>query len=170
MASITRIAMLISACEQIDGRVKLQKIVHILQESGFADSFEEEFGYLHHGPYSSELKREIDQLVEWDLVSERSENICDYTKYVYEPGEDLPGVLTKLGLIEEPAWKDLATDMNKKPSQELEGISTIMFLRRRGFSSDRLRNRFTELKPHLANRFDPCNSEAEKHQVSKPAS
>ncbi len=167
MASIAKIALLINTCGKIDGRVKLQKIVHILQESGFADHFSEEFGYLHHGPYSSELKREIDQLAEWSLISEQSEPVRDYPKFVYTPGPKLSETLSQAGFSGEPAWKNIAVTLNEKNPQDLEAISTIMFLRKRGFSADRLRNRFTELKPHLAGRFDSCNAEAEKYQALK---
>lgn len=156
------IAKLVQACGKIEGRVKLQKIVHILQEMGHP--FREEFGYLHHGPYSSDLKSEIDQLCEWGLVKENEETPKDYTRYDYSPNEQLDVVLKEIGDTSVPEWSGEAERLNQKNAAELEGISTIMFLRRRGFEGDRLETRFKELKPHLADQYDRCRDEAERLQ------
>lgn len=161
MNNYIQVAKLIKACEKIEGRVKLQKIVHILQEMKYP--FREEFGYLHHGPYSSDLKREIDRLCEWKMVDEQQVELPnDYTRYEYSPNEQLDTVLTEIGDDSVPEWSDLAGQLNKKSALELEGISTIMFLRGRGFDGERLETRFKELKPHLVGQYDQCLNEAER--------
>ena len=148
MKNFINIAKLIRSCERIEGRVKLQKIVHILQQAGYP--FKEEFGYLHHGPYSSDLKYEIDQLVDWRLINEEPHQVIDYTQYIYAPSDKLSLELRSAGADSEPEWKNLAQELNRKSAQELEGISTIMFLRRRGFAEQKLKERFGQLKPHIA--------------------
>jgi uncharacterized protein YwgA len=160
MQGLIDIARLIHVCRKIDGRVKLQKMVHILQEAGYP--FEEKFGYLHHGPYSSDLKREIDQLVDWQLVKEEPQPVISYTQYSYCPSDELTDVLKAIGADAEPEWQNLARKLNGEESQILEGISTIMFLQRRGFTGERLCERFTGLKPNLADRFEKCLREAER--------
>jgi len=162
MNNYIQIAKLIQSCGKVDGRVKLQKMVHILQEMEYP--FHEEFGYLHHGPYSSDLKSEIDQLCEWGLVNEKQHPLIDYSRYEYSPNEQLDAVLAEIGDDSVPEWSDIAKQLNQKNAQELEGISTIMFLRRRGFDGERLEIRFKELKPHLANMFKTCLDEAEELQ------
>lgn len=158
MNGVVQVAVLIKACGRVDGRVKLQKIVHILQQVGFP--FKEHFGYLHHGPYSSELKGEIDQLVDFNLVQEEEKQAGEYKQYVYMPGGDLDGLLRHFGGDGVPAWGELAKRLNAKQSKDLEAISTIMFLQSREFDGERLRERFLQLKPHLADRLDPCLAEA----------
>jgi len=162
MNNYIQIAKLIRACEKIEGRVKLQKIVHILKEMGHP--FREEFGYLHHGPYSSGLKSEIDQLCEWDLVDEEEQPLKDYTRYEYSPNGRLREVLEEIGDDSDPEWSEMARQLNQKNAAELEGISTIMFLRRRGFEGERLETRFKELKPHLAGQYEQYQTEAERLQ------
>ena len=158
MQGLIDIARLIHVCGKIDGRVKLQKMVHILQEAGYP--FEEKFGYLHHGPYSSDLKREIDQLVGWLLVKEEPQPVVNYTQYSYSPSDELADVLKSIGADAEPEWQKLARELNGQESQVLESVSTIMFLRRRGFADEKLRERFARLKPNLADRFDTCLRQA----------
>jgi len=167
MQGLIDIARLIQVCGKIDGRVKLQKMVHILQEAGYP--FEEKFGYLHHGPYSSDLKREIDQLVDWDLVQEEPQPVINYTQYSYSPSDELPDVLKAIGADAEPEWQKLAKELNGQESQVLESVSTIMFLRRRGFTAEKLRERFARLKPNLADRFDTCLQQAERILNTKVA-
>ncbi len=160
MQNYIQIAKLIRCCGKVEGRVKLQKIVHILQEMDHP--FREEFGYLHHGPYSSDLKSEIDQLVSWKLIDEEPEQAGEYSRYDYSASDTFATILDGMGDEGQPQWAELARELNKKTSQELEAISTIMFLRSRDFDGGRLKDRFVALKPHLKDRFDLCFAEAEK--------
>jgi len=163
MNSIIEVAQLIQVCEEIKGRVKIQKIVHILQESGFS-VFDEDYSYLHHGPYSSDLAREIDQLEAGGYVTESPEEVGDYVRYVYRPTEHLRKASEGLWDDDAPAWQAQALELKDKRSSELEAISTIMFLRRRKFTGGRLQERFGELKSHLRDQFEPCLHEARKFQ------
>ena len=127
MSSIIELARLVDTCKEIRGRVKLQKIVHILQESGHSD-FDEDYTYLHHGPYSSDLAREVDELVGGGYVDQEEQQISSYTMYVYKSTSKLDEVSHDLWNEEQPSWADQASALNKKSSKELEAISTIMFL------------------------------------------
>lgn len=161
---LIQIAQLIQVCEKIEGRVKLQKMVHILKEAGH--SFSHEFGYLHHGPYSSELKRDIDHLTDdLDLVQEDSEDLGsagDKTRYNYSPKPTLLNTLKEISVDSEPEWQQLARELNEKSSQDLEATSTIIFLQRRDFDGEKLKRRFAQLKPHLANIFEVSLEEANR--------
>jgi len=157
------IARLVQACGEIKGRVKLQKMVHILQEAGHP--FDLKFDLHYHGPYCSDLVREVEQLVRWKHVDERPEPAGpDYVRYKFTPKESLPETLQKCGVQEEPVWKALASQLNEKPWRTLEGISTIMYLRKLGFDEERLEQRFKALKPHLKDQFKEFFSFADEHQ------
>ena len=164
MDSIVQVAQLVLVCEKIEGRVKVQKIVHILQEAGNS-GFSQDYGYLHHGPYSSALARELDQLKEGGYIDESEKRVGDYTRHVYQPTEHLRGVGKDLWDESDPPWKELADKLNTKLSNELEAISTIMYLRRKNFTGDRLKDRFSELKPHLKEKFETCLSFAKSRQL-----
>jgi uncharacterized protein len=159
MRGLANVARLFDVCGRIDGRKKLQKMVHILQEAGYRSDFPEDFGYLLYGPYSSELKREIDTLVASGLVAER-QRLGEYESYVYEATPQLGAELHDVAPPGEPSWAALARELAQRPAQELEAISTILFLRRCGVGADDLPRRFGELKPALNDRFERALAEA----------
>lgn len=162
MEHLLNIALLVKVCGEIRGRKKLQKIVHILQEAGHP--FREPFGYLHYGPYSSVLKAELDELISDSvkLLAEKPRPVSEFSEYVYAPTERLEGVLESLGIEKEPAWKDLASDLNKKSPAYLEAVSTILYLRRLNFDPERLKSKFEELKPQLVDHFDDALKKADE--------
>ena len=164
MDDMLNVAHLVVICEQIEGRKKLQKIVHILQEAGHP--FREEFDYLHFGPYSSALKREIDELIlpQVGLVEEEPTPAeGQYKSYVYRPTAKLRENLGRLHLSGTPAWANLARALNTMSASDLEAVSTILFLRRRGFTGERLERRFKELKSHLESGWELARTRAETY-------
>ena len=162
MDGIVNVAILIHVCGQVEGRKKLQKMVYILQAKGYP--FREQFSYHHYGPYSSQLKREIDLLVREDseVVSEDADQTGPYSAFKYSAGNKMESFLKIGGATSEPEWASLAKELNKKCAQELEAISTVLFLRDRGFADKRLEDRFRQLKPDLASDFDATRTEAER--------
>ncbi|MFN0010401.1 MAG: hypothetical protein ACKVS8_02025 [Phycisphaerales bacterium] len=153
MNSALNIAKLLVICEQIEGRKKLQKLVHILQSTGHERDFPQQFGYLHYGPYSHGVKADIDLLVDPDgpLASETEEvSGMGHKTFVYRPSPELVEALSAPG---EPAWADKAKRLNQKTAQETEAMSTILFLKRSGVAEEALAARFKQLKPALADRY-----------------
>jgi uncharacterized protein len=149
MNSTLNIARLLIACEKIEGRKKLQKIVHILQSSGFQRDFPHQFGYLHYGPYSHEVKADIDRLVDpsGPLVDEQpSVAGLSFQTFVYVPKPELQKALLSHATT---PWEGLARKLNEMTPQELEAISTIRFLQRSGVAEQALLDRFKQLKPSL---------------------
>lgn len=164
MDDMLNVAHLVMICERIEGRKKLQKIVHILQEAGYP--FREEFDYFHFGPYSSALKREIDELIlpSVGLVEEEpTHEEGQYKSYVYRSTAKLQGNLERLHLSLTPLWAEQARELNTMSASELEAVSTILFLRRRGFIEERLERRFKELKPHLESGWELARDRAETY-------
>jgi uncharacterized protein len=162
MEGIVQVAQLVHTCGKIEGRKKLQKIVHILQCLGHP--FQEEFDFLHFGPYSPRLREELDQLKKLNLIQEQESHTpaVGYPQYDCTPSETLGKQLRELGLAQDPGWAELARDLNRLQTPLLEAMSTIMFLQRRGFEDERLRERFKALKPALDDRFDGAMQRIER--------
>jgi uncharacterized protein len=145
---------LLQVCGQIDGRKKLQKMVHILREAGHPFTFR--YGYHFHGPFSAELKGEIDALVLEGLVSEQpvESGSGDYVQYTYRPEDTAEEILRSIGYSDSPRWAALARNLNERSAQELEAFSTVLFLKRNDASGLNIQDRFKQLKPHLVGHFE----------------
>jgi len=157
MQKLINITKLVDVCKTIEGRKKLQKIVHILQESGFRSEFPQEFGYLHYGPYSSELREDLDQLTStrWEFLEEKSvSSPGGYPTFRCSMTDHASECLENAGINDNPAWKSLAVELNKKSAQELEAISTVIFLQKHGYKDKALKSQFNSLKPALKSGFD----------------
>jgi uncharacterized protein YwgA len=166
MNSTLRVAQLLCLLQRVDGRKKFHKLVHILQE--FDCPFSEQFDYSYYGMYSRELRSEVETLVQEKLVRETpSPNQAGEHTYIFESTSDLEVFLHGLGIGKKPAWEQLATQLNSLHTQMLEGISTILFLRRRGLEAGELKTRFLALKPHLADIYAQCEQEAKKLKSPK---
>ena len=162
MSRTIQLLQLVGACKRIEGRKKLQKMVHILQSAGY--TFEYPFSLHYHGPFSFELKAELDALCAEGIVREQHTVASgnDFPQYDFQPGEKLPEILSRVGADDSPAWAAAARELNGKPSHELEAISTLLFLKDRGFQDERLQQRFAELKPRLASKFESANAAADR--------
>src|SRR5687768_11804840 len=102
MSDILKIGLLLRDIGPIDGAKKLQKIVHLLQLSGI--DFESHYELSHFGPYSSELKGSIDELVAANLVEERAEG----ASRCYHVTEAFVRVLNRAASNEPTSWSRVA--------------------------------------------------------------
>lgn len=153
---------LIQTLEKIEGRKKLQKIVYVLQTQGHP--FPQHFGYLHYGPYSSELASEIDALSSGDLiVQEKGDG--QYQPFVYRPGRNVPNLLQEMGRSQSAKWTELAKLLNSNDANFLEALSTLLYLQRNGFQGKRLADRFNELKPNLRSLLPKVRTFADRHAL-----
>ncbi|MFG0291773.1 MAG: hypothetical protein ACF8MJ_01315 [Phycisphaerales bacterium JB050] len=157
MNGLIHVAQVINECQRVSGRKKLQKIVHILQCCGV--DFPHEFGYLHYGPYSPQLRSDLESLEKMNLIKE--EESSTQTGYPQYDCEALPALGETLGslAVESPSWSSHAKKLNQMATPLLEAMSTILFLQNRGFNGSRLKERFESLKPSLVNRFEDATKE-----------
>lgn len=153
-SSFIPLAQLFSVTKTIEGRKKCQKIVHILQSCGV--DFGCHFKFALYGAYSSSLSLQLEDLVTYHYLSETPKPIGNYTVGCFEADEKVSKALESLEEDESPSWADLALKLNAKPTRELEGTSTVIFLRASGFAADHLRTKFETVKPHLKDDFDKC--------------
>jgi uncharacterized protein YwgA len=162
-----RVAQLIHVLERVDGRKKLQKLVHVLQKLGY--SFPEKFRYSFYGMYSQQLRDELDTLEDDNLIDEKGQPNAGGAGYTFETTPKLGAFLDELGLRAEPEWAALAKELNVLSAHKLEGISTIFFLRELGLEGDQLKKRLVELKPHLQEIYSQCDQEAKRLTERKVA-
>lgn len=167
MQPVISVLRLFNVVDTIEGRKKLHKIIHILQRTGFEDEFSQDFGYLHYGPYSEDVTYEISTLTKEQLIDEETREGEPYVTYVYKNTDRNRALLKEIKQDASPKWAVRARYLNQKSAQELEAISTILFLQRNGFDGDRLKTRFNELKPNLAARFDSALREIQKVKKAK---
>jgi uncharacterized protein YwgA len=155
---IVRIGLLLRRLQAIETRKKFQKIVHILQVMGAP--FPESYDFHHYGPFSSELRREIEAFESESLIVETALPVSGLPSYKVYPTDKLLSLLAKAPDLIEEEWVDWAEDLNGKSPRDLEGISTLLYLHQRLWSQDTWRKKFEELKPQLAAQYDWYESEA----------
>lgn len=159
MHPLIPVIQLLNAVPRVEGRKKMQKTVHILKELGAP--FQERFEYSFYGMYSTQLKGELDALEKDGLVIE-SESFGMNKTFIIETQPKAAELLAEVGLAEPPAWVEVAKQLNKLPAQVLEGISTILFLRRTEKNEKVVRQSLLSLKPHLEQIVDNCFAEANR--------
>lgn len=160
MHSALRIAQLLHVLRRVSGRKKFQKLVHTMQELGYP--FSEQFEYSYYGMYSRQLRGELDSLIADNLLREdEGVNPRGGASFSFQALSQLDSVLAELGVEKEPEWTPVAKKLNCYSSQVLEGISTILYLKRCGFEGAQLKQRLLSLKPHLADQYDHCENEAD---------
>ena len=148
--SFVLLAQLLVCTNGITGRKKLQKMVHILQTKGVNFGFD--FRLALYGAYSTDLRCQVEELVQYDLVEE----VSPYNNFVAK--DKLFAALSALNESPTPDWKDLAIRLNEKSARELEGVSTVLFLEKAGLTGSDLKEQFQAIKPHLSDEFDDAAS------------
>lgn len=153
------VLQLLNAVSPVEGRKKMQKTVHILQELGAP--FQQHFEYSFYGMYSAQLKAELDALEKDGLVTE-SQQSGESQPFIIAMQPKGTELLNQIGFTDDPPWINLAKELNKHTAQVLEGISTILFLRRVEHDDVAVRNRLLSLKPHLESHLNECFSEVDR--------
>lgn len=156
MNGAMNVARLVHVCGSIEGRKKLQKMVHLLGELGFQKDFPYEFGYLHFGPYSIGLKGDLEALERSNLIDETRKNSGPFPLYCYKAKPELSEVLKRFKLDSPPEWSEAATKLNTCAAQTLEAASTLQYLRRLGCTDES--TRFRDLKPGLVDEFESATN------------
>ncbi len=150
------LSQLLHELDEIDGRKKFQKIVHILKCAGAP--FDERFEYAHFGPYSETLRSELDSLCSHKYISEEANG----KSYLFKKGERFNEIEGEEFLSSSPNWSVFAKALNAYSPRKLESLSTTLFLLQHGYDEDVLDAKFSELKSHLVQHFDWAKEAAKK--------
>ncbi len=152
MNSILEIGQLLEAVGAVDGRKKFQKLVHILQHFGVPFHFR--FGYLHYGPYSSDLDDQLRVFETEGFIKEEPFQAGAFQGYRFTPHDSLKKLVGTLAANQPLPLSNLAKELNLKSAQELEAISTILYLESSGKNDADLKAAFCALKPKFAPFYD----------------
>jgi len=152
MNTVILIGQLFKTVGAVEGRKKLQKIVHILQ--CFGVPFHIRFGYLHYGPFSSELQSQLDIFEAEGLLKEEPCMAGNFKTSRFSPQPALLDLVQKVAGTEEANFAGMAEELNGKSAHELEAISTLLYLRSLGTPEDKLREVFVTLKPKFKDVFE----------------
>ncbi len=153
MNTLFQLAALFKAVTEIEGRKKLQKTVHILQEFGVP--FGVSYGYHHYGPFSEQLQDCL-QTAQYDSLIHETEVAGQPPTFRFRADERLTRLWQLHGNNALPQWAEFATELNRKSPRDLETISTLVYLeklRGTGASPEQVDAEFNSLKPHLADRL-----------------
>ena len=156
MHPIVPLLQLLNVLGKIEGRKRLQKMVHILKELGA--KFPERFQYSFYGMYSLQLRSEIDLLREEGLVKEYQVG----SSVSVEKTRELAELLEQFELADPPEWAKTAHYLNNLTPGVLEGISTILYLRHTEPDEKAVEEQLLTLKPHVENYVEECFREAAK--------
>lgn len=152
---------LFEAVEKIEGKLRMQKIVHLLQECGNAP-FERHFELARFGAFSSGLAADVEAYRDDELLDTEEVRCGNFPTLSYSKSAKYDAVFAKLEKPEsQPVWAELARQLNEKKTRELEAVSTVVFLRRKGLDGVALKERFEKLKPHLKDIFEDSLTTAE---------
>lgn len=148
-----------SVMKRIDGRIKLQKIIYILQQKGV--DFDLDFKYALYGPYSEDLQLEIDFLADISFLEERKDGANNYVYFLNEAFKP------KLKVDKQTSGEfELANFLVSKESQLLEVTATIYYLKNKKYDDERsICEKIKSLKPNLSNKVSEAfqlNSNIEK--------
>jgi len=161
------VARLVGSLGKIEGRKRLQKIVHLLKSKGFHE-FDQDFSLHYYGPFSRQLAAQIDFLCQIELIIEAKDE--DGDSYTYEPvrveveGEELLALDTLDDDQSEPSWSSVAQSLNEKDTTFLEALSTVVYLCKIRREGKRLQNEFRRIKPNLFSRFQEVESYASRYE------
>ena len=132
--------------KKVEGRIKLQKVIYILQTKGLVN-FELDYKYALYGPYSQDLQLQIDYLTIIGFLKETGK-----TNYTYEVNNKFPIPINVEDDINEN--KSFIEELLNKESQLLELTSTIYYLKSYNYKEqDDIEKKLSLLKPNLKSKI-----------------
>ncbi len=167
LESSLAVARLVGSLEKIEGRKRLQKIVHLLKSKGYPE-FDQEFSLHYYGPFSRQLAAQIDFLCHIELIKDVKDDAG--AVYTYVPvrvevkGEQLSALDALDDKQNEPSWGSVAESLNEQDTSFLEALSTVVYLHKIRWEGERLQQEFSRIKPDLAGKFQEVESYATEHE------
>lgn len=139
---------LVDRAEKLEGRVRFQKSLYLLQQKGASELRLFDFIYHHYGPYSPQLAGVLEDSVAAQVVSQRAESFADeWQRFEYRAGpkfKDYADLVSQ----ETQALVDRLTDVTRGAHwRTLELAATVDFLHREGMSQQDAMTRALALKP-----------------------
>jgi uncharacterized protein YwgA len=141
------LTQLLVTAGEVRGRKKFQKIVYIAQQLGYP--FPEPFDLHVWGPYSEVLAVKLKEMTDWGFAREETlPGPAGNQHYVYTPGGN-----AKVVLADAPPMQDadrlaeLVRHLNDQDATLLEGVATVLYLRRKASDDATICDMLPRLKP-----------------------
>lgn len=168
--SLFTIARLVDELDGVDGRTRLQKIVHLLS-GRFPNDFRQSFTLHYFGPFSSELANQLDFLSSAKLVDEQPPKNGTEGPFRYRiANEEARNRIREAFGTGRPPWSDLAKELSREERMTLEALSTLVYLHTGTRQPlEACRQRFASIKPHLSNEFERACELATKFGMTVPS-
>jgi uncharacterized protein YwgA len=158
-----KLARVVDACDGIDGRIKMQKVVYLLTVMGYDLPFDD-FTIRQLGPFSRAVACAADMLTSAEILKEEqtrlgtSETREDVIQYSYHVREEVTPLVRKHFDVGAPPGKPaidgVARELKTKDRKVLEVAATRVFLEREGrFEGKALESELKRIKGHLAESF-----------------
>lgn len=166
--SSVAVAKLIVELGEVEGRKRLQKIVHLLQASG---DIRLNYRFILHffGPFCRELASDLDFLVDAGVVAVEAPGPQNSAyKYSVPEQEDrtkVAGFYESIRRNDNPNWLRRAKALGDEDTPFLEGLSTVVFLASHGRVGGTLKSEFEAAKPKLKSSFDDYHKYAKEHDL-----
>jgi len=161
-----KLARVIDACDGIDGRVKMQKIVYLLKVMGYDLPFDD-FVIRQHGPFSRSVAWATDVLTGAEILIEKKEELSlvneaePVVQYSYRVRDEIAPLIRENFDIAAPGGKpkldEIASRLKKNGRAVLEVAATRVFLEREGLFGKKLDDELHRLKGHLSGDFDKAD-------------
>lgn len=170
-----KLARVIDACDGINGRVKLQKMVYLLGVMGYDLPFKD-FTIRQHGPFSRSVAWTLDTLTDAGILVEEAkeypstsggEPVLGYSYSVRE--ECVPLIRRSFDVVapkDKPAIKEMAERLKKEHRAVLEVAATRVFLENEGLIGVEFDDELKRLKGHLEGSFAEAKRLVDELEVS----
>jgi len=169
--------------KKIEGRIRLQKTVYLIQQLAFAKSgttkLEYKFDLYLYGTYSKSLAMDVTYISNRTSFIQENENGHSwvYSVDIDKIRDNYPSSIELFGLDEDVVAQKV-NELVKLDIKPLECISTIVFLvndiKEYNYSTDvgsaeyeKLKAKVKELKPHVMDVFDESMKVAKEYVIQK---
>lgn len=175
-----RLLKLLQKANKIEGRIKLQKIVYLMQQLSRTkknDGFDYGFIFYNYGTFSQELAKDVTNIYRSTgyIIEKEPQGKDNAWEYSFNDKNGIKEKLVDYTIekcfgVDEKAFSEELEFLNKQDQFYLELLSTLVFLvNEQGFSfsnDSELKKKIKELKPHLR----MVDNESEYQEVKKRAS
>lgn len=121
-------AVIAAAGGELIGKVRLQKVVYLLDQLGLASGFR--FEYHHYGPFSRDLVNAVEDAKAFHLLEEtsgqRSADLASYS--IFRLVENSPTASDAFGNLSHERAEELASKLALRDATVLELAATIHWL------------------------------------------
>lgn len=149
LQAMAAIAAIVQQAGEIQGRIRIQKMMYLLGALGASEVTDMGFRYHHYGPYSETVADALRQAVAHGVLVEHGESFDEeWQRYSYKAGQAIDAAKGVLSEATVGAVDRLVVASTHLHWRVLELAATAHFLRRaEGLASDSAQERALTLKP-----------------------